>query len=215
MPRLTILRKRFEQKPRRSNKPLKTSSGSGLGLNELVADKRELSAVRRPGRHIDRALAAEEFGQLLNRTSGQRQQTQPDRMILGMADDAFIVREKNEPLAIRRRMGKPIVEIIGSDLFLLSPIRFHAPNLHRAGALGIVVNESAIGRVVRPIVETSCRSQACFITARGWHGEDIKFTISFGAISQSASVRRPPMPVTWAERRNTPRQTARKRHDVD
>src|SRR5512138_2454579 len=72
-----------------------------LGLpQQLVADKRELAAIGRPGGDIDRALTAEEPRQLLDRAARQRQQPQPHGLVLRMTGNVLLIGQKHEPFAV-------------------------------------------------------------------------------------------------------------------
>ena len=71
-----------------------------------------------------------------------------------MPGDIFFVSEEDHPLAIRRDVREPVVELIRRNLFLAASVRPHAPDLHAAGALGVEVNVVAVRRVLGPVVES-------------------------------------------------------------
>ncbi len=146
----------------------------GLGSNEFVTDEGELAAVGGPGGDINGALAAKEFRQFLAGSASKRQQAQADWMIDRMAGDFLFIGKKGEPLAIGRGMWKPIVEFVRGHLFLIGAIGFHAPDLHRAGALRVEVNEFAVRRIVRAVIKTFGKGEPGFVTGCGRDGEDIE-----------------------------------------
>src|SRR5450755_3943277 len=116
-----------------------------------------------------------------------------------MADHFFSIREKNNPLAIRRGMGKPIIKCVGGDLFLRRAVRLHTPDLHLAGALGIEIDVSTVGRIVGAIVETFGGSQASFVAAGYGDGVDVELAVALADESESAAVWRPAVPIRWRE----------------
>ena len=71
-----------------------------VGWLQLEADESELSAVRRPGRHVDGALAAEEFCQHTDFFITLGHDAQHDVFIFRMAGDFFSVAKKNHLLAV-------------------------------------------------------------------------------------------------------------------
>ena len=87
------------------------------------------------------------------------------------------VGKKNNPPAVRRRMGEPVVVIVGRDLFLVRAVRLHAPDLHQTGALGIEVNIFPVRRIIRAVIQTRRRRQPRFLPAAGGNGVNVKFPL--------------------------------------
>src|SRR5262245_17831162 len=99
----------------------------------LVAHERHLAAVGRPGGDVERALAAEELRERLNRASARGHQAQEDVLVLGMALHTGLVGEEDDPLAVRGGMREPARLHAGGDLLLVRAVRLHPPDLHAAG----------------------------------------------------------------------------------
>src|SRR2546426_8589510 len=78
-------------------------------------------------------------------------------------------------------MRKPIVDFVRGDLFLLAAVCAHPPDLHRAAALGIEVNELAVGRIVRAVVESLGGRETPFFAAGCGNRVDVEITMPLGA----------------------------------
>src|SRR5258705_1926154 len=92
-------------------------------------------------------------------------------------------------------MRKPVVELVGRDLLLLAAVGSHAPDLHRAAALGVEINPAAIGGVVRAIVEAFCSREPRLPAAAGSNAVNVELAVAFGAIDERLSIGRPALPI--------------------
>src|SRR6185369_11132227 len=81
------------------------------------------------------------------------------------------------------------------DLFLLRPIRPHAPDLHGTAAFGIEVDVLAVGRIFRAVVEPRRRSEARLLASIDWDGVNIEVPVAVAGKRQGLAVRRPAVPV--------------------
>src|SRR3954469_12316538 len=87
-------------------------------------------------------------------------------------------REIDDPTAIGRRMRKPVRELIVRELLGVAAVGPHAPDLHFAAAIGVVIDESPVGRIVGPGVESLARRDAALIAAVGGDGIDVELTVA-------------------------------------
>ena len=79
-------------------------------------------------------------------------------------------------------MGKPVrVRVVG-QLLRLAAVRPHAPDLHAAAAEGVVVDEGAVGRIVRSVVEPLARRDAPFVAAV--HGDRVNVELLIAAADE-------------------------------
>src|SRR4051812_31730678 len=101
-------------------------------------------------------------------------------------------------------MREPIIKFVGRNLRLLAAIGAHAPDLHRAAALGVEVNGPAIGRVVRTVIKTLGGCQARLPAAGGWNCVDIELAIALGTKGERFAIGRPAVPVGWSQRGYAP-----------
>src|SRR5258705_2821200 len=92
-------------------------------------------------------------------------------------------------------MRKPVVELVGRDLLLLAAVGSHAPDLHRAAALGVEINPAAIGGVVRALVEGFCSREPPLPAAAGSKALNFETAVAVRAINQRLSLRRPARPI--------------------
>ncbi len=88
-------------------------------------------------------------------------------------------------------MGEPVIKLIIGDLFLLTPIWLHAPDLHGARAIGVEIDMFAIRRKFRAIVQTFGIGQTDFLPAFCRNFINIKLPVSFGRINQKFAIGRP------------------------
>src|SRR6266568_7932176 len=96
-------------------------------------------------------------------------------------------------------MRKPVVVFVRGDLLLAGPIRAHAPNLHRAAALRIEVDELAIGRIIRAVIESLRGGQPRLFAAIRGNGVNVEVAVAFRAVSQRFAVGRPAVPIRGTE----------------
>src|SRR5260370_4693585 len=75
---------------------------------QLIADECQTAAVRRPGRHIDRALTSEQFRQNTNGLVVQVHDPQHHFLVRGMTSDTLVVSQENHPLPVGRNVREPI-----------------------------------------------------------------------------------------------------------
>jgi hypothetical protein len=129
--------------------------------------------------------------------------------------DALVIGEEHEPLAVGRGVWEPVGVTVVGNSFLVAAIRSHPPNLHVAGSNRVEVNAPAVGREIRPIVETGRIRQALLLSTLDRNGVDIKVPVALGAVSQSLAIRRPAMAVRGAQGRDPPGFAARAGKDVD
>ena len=102
---------------------------ASITLHDLVAHKGKILTVGGPRGNVDRALAAEQFGDDGDGAGMEVHETKRHILALRMVTDGhrFIVRKVNHLFAIGRDVGKPIiVVVIVSDLFLVGAIGVHA-----------------------------------------------------------------------------------------
>src|SRR5207302_8448456 len=92
-------------------------------------------------------------------------------------------------------MRKPVVVIAGCDLFLLTAVGFHPPDLHRAAPFRVEVDVLAVGRVVRAVVQTGRCGELLFVPTLDRDGVDVELAVSFAAKGERLAIRRPAMPV--------------------
>src|SRR6266487_2414180 len=123
-----------------------------------------------------------------------------------MTGHALVIGQKDEPPAVRRWVGKPIIGLISSDLFLLRAVGFHSPDLHGSGALGIEIDPVAIRGVIRSIIEALGVGQAFLLTPFGRDRIDIEFAFSLGAVREQGIIRRPAMPIARTGCSDLPRR---------
>ena len=116
-----VSRSKFLRARRRCGGELAQRAGSLPG-SRFVAHKRQLLAVRRPRRDIDRPLAANNFARTVILLFVERHQPQRHVFIFGMPGDALVIRENHHPLSVLRKVRKPVVVIVARDLRLLAAI---------------------------------------------------------------------------------------------
>src|SRR5260370_25920358 len=126
-----------------------------------------------------------------------------------MTGHSCLERDEYNPFPVGRRMGKPIIEIVRSQWCLVAAIGLHPPDLHRARALGIEINELSVRRIVRSIIETFGVGEAFFLPAFDRDRINIEFAIALAAEGNRQTVRVPPIPVTASSRSNLARRTPR------
>src|SRR5262245_50377244 len=112
-------------------------------------------------------------------------------------------------------MSKPVVKFVFGDLFLVASIRFHAPDLHRPGPVGVEVYEFPIGGVFGTIIEALGGGKSLFLTAFSGNRVNVEFRIAFGAIGQSRTIRRPPVPIGRSKRCDLLRSSTFNGHGID
>src|SRR5262245_33615610 len=129
-------------------------SGEGDLISCRVAYERQLLAVRRPRRNIDRPLTAIDVGNHFRLATLSRREPQVDAPIEGMVLGIHVTlkREKSDLLSVRRKVRKPIIELIVGDLLVLGAVRPDSPDLHRAAARGVEVDVLPIRRILSPVV---------------------------------------------------------------
>src|SRR6185295_14220403 len=113
----------------------------------------------------------------------------------------FEIGDEYNPLAIRTRMRKPICKGIIRELFRISTIGLHPPELHPAAAHGIEVDVFPVRTIFRPIVQPICGGQSFFITASHRYRVYVIVTIARSAVGEGLSVRTPAVPVRRHELR--------------
>ena len=74
------------------------------------------------------------------------------------------ITDDDDPFAVRRDMGEPVVIGVVGDLFLGGAIRVHAPDLHFAGAGG-EIDVAAIGSVFGSVIQAGGIGEADLRTA--------------------------------------------------
>src|ERR1700684_731273 len=89
----------------------------------------------------------------------------------------------------------------------------HAPNLHRAGALGIEVNIFSVGRKFRTVVEAGRGGKASFIAAGSENGVDVEFSIALTGERERLAVGRPTVPIRRRALRDAARRASGCGHD--
>src|SRR5262249_25057242 len=99
--------------------------------------------------------------------------------------------------------------------FLLSTISAHSPDLHRPAAFGIEIDELAVRRIIRSIVEARGGGEARLGAARDGNGVDIKFLVALGTVNEGLRVRRPSVPIGWSEGGEAGGYPAGGRHHVN
>src|ERR1051325_736387 len=92
-------------------------------------------------------------------------------------------------------MGEPIVIVTPRHLRLLTPIRFHPPDLHPAGAFGVEVNPPAIGAIIRTVVQSRSTRQPCLFSTVNRDEIDVEIAVPFRAVGERFPVRRPSVPI--------------------
>src|SRR6266850_7596926 len=112
-----------------------------------------------------------------------------------MAGHTCLERDENNPFPVGGRVGKPVVEFVRGQLCLVSAISLHPPDLHRARALGIEIDELSVRRIVWPVIETFRVSEAFFLSAFDRDRVNIEFAIALAAKGERQTVRRPTMPI--------------------
>src|SRR5229473_5707104 len=80
-------------------------------IDQKITDKRHAAAIGRPTRYIDGSLATKQLSEDLDGTALDRQQTELNLFIRRMTFHVLGIRQEHDPLAVRRRMWKPIVEV--------------------------------------------------------------------------------------------------------
>src|SRR5690348_899926 len=98
-----------------------------------------MPAVRRPGGCIDRTLPAIYISDHFGLPAGRGYQAQVNMFIKRMVIGLYLPGKADEynPLSIWRNMREPVIIFIVRDLFLVTAIRLHPPDLHGAGSFGI------------------------------------------------------------------------------
>ena len=133
-----------------------------------------------------------------------------------MSFNTFVVRNKDDPFIIRRRMSEPITIFIGgSKLNLFGTIRFHPPDFHLSGSYRIEIYALSIRRIFRTIIKAGCRGQTFLFTAGRCDRINIIFSISFSTVSKSFIIWRNTMPVRWTLCRDKARFTTRDWYNIN
>ena len=89
-----------------------------VGLPIRMADERQVPTVRGPGRHVDGSLSAIDVGDHLRFATVDRHHAQVDVLVERMLvrRDVLGEGEKHDALAVGRDMGKPVVQLVVSQL---------------------------------------------------------------------------------------------------
>ena len=131
----TIWRQRLESGFSRSQ-IMRTVGTVGLGplrrnrttdgiTDPLIRHEGDLPAVGRPARDVDAPLAAEEPAQHIDLLARERQLTQADILVGGVAGHVLLVREEDQRAAVGRRVGEPVVEFVGGNRLLVAAVGLH------------------------------------------------------------------------------------------
>src|SRR5881396_1425719 len=101
-----------------------------------------------------------------------------------------------------RWMRKPVGVGVVRQLLGLGPIRPHAPDLHFAAAERVVIDEGAVGRIVRPVVEPCTGRDAALVAAGHRNGVDVELAVAAAHEGERLAVGRPAVPETRRLRRD-------------
>src|SRR5712692_2296458 len=112
-------------------------------------------------------------------------------------------------------MRKPVVVFVRGDLLLAGPIRAHAPNLHRAAALRIEVDELAVGRIIRAVIKSLRGGEPRLFAATRGNGVNVEVAIALRAVSQRFAVGRPSVPIRGTQAGDSFGRSAADRQRVD
>ncbi len=112
-----------------------------------------------------------------------------------MAFYFFVVGQEDQPFAIWRRVGEPVVVVVFGDLLWVGAVGLHSPDLHGAGAVGIEVDKFAVGGEVGAVVEAIGGGEAGFFAAVCRDGEDSEFSVALATEGEGGSVGGPAVPV--------------------
>src|SRR6266576_270046 len=90
----------------------------------------------------------------------------------------------DDPLSVGRDMREPVVEAVVGDLLLTAPVRAHPPDLHPSGARRVEVDVFAVGRVLRPIVQTACGGQTDFVATADRNLANVELVVSLADVDE-------------------------------
>src|SRR5712691_5725344 len=96
-------------------------------------------------------------------------------------------------------MRKPVVEFVRGDLLLAGPIWAHAPNLHRAAALRIEVDELAVGGIIRAVIKSIRGGEPRLFAAIRGNSVNVEVAIALRAVSERFAVGRPAVPISGTQ----------------
>src|SRR5262249_12890496 len=122
---------------------------------------------------------------------------------------------EDQPFAVGRRVREPVVVIVAGHRLLLGAVGLHAPDLHQAAAHRVEVDVTAVGRIVRAIVQPRGGGQAALRPTLGGDGVDVEVAPAVGAVGQRLPVGRPAVPVGRGQGRDQARRAAGDRNQVD
>src|SRR2546423_2634291 len=80
------------------------------------------------------------------------------------------------------------------ELLRCASVGVHAPDLHLAAAIRVVVDELSVGRIVRSVIESGTARNTVFLAATHVDRIDVEFIVATSYERECLTIRRPPMP---------------------
>ena len=123
--------------------------------------------------------------------------------------------EEDDPLAVRRRVREPVVELVTGQLLLPRAVRPHPPELHEPRTRRVEVDVTPVRRILRPVVQRLRVGQTHLLAAVNTDPVDVELAAAPARVDEEAAVGRPAVQVRGRARGDAPRRAAGRGQDVD
>ena len=141
-----------------------------------------MTAVRRPGVHVNRSLTTEKCQKLVKIRTVSIHQIQTDMHVWQMFVGFKVILTECEHqylLSVGGNVSKPVILFGEGHLRRLAAVAFHPPQLHQTATGAIEPDVSSVRAEFRAVIETNAVSQADFLTSI--RRNNVYIDVPFGA----------------------------------